>query len=475
MANHEGVFHPAEALQLDPRLGAGISTPAPKAVSTQPLAQPTEKVGEPSLSVQLTRHDHHNLELKTGFDLGGELTQGQLELYLYFPSNVHVRGATQAELVSDFHSRARLSFPRNAPNDPALLLQEVDSLDRLLDQLADSNPKVSEQVPELVERVFVEARRVGAIFGETIRSLGASHQRRIFLTHSRAAVNCDPSAELIEVANSITDVAGLTDRVRRVCVRDTGAPLPVLELLGNYASHLLVAYLAGVHAELVKMRAGGTKLDRSKYEAGWEALGSMLSSLQSQEAALACKNFPHLEDEVERELHLVRLSHMKKFFQSDMFVDVARRQSLQRFSEPAAVGATLFAAIWAALFQEAVNPQWVHVGFRGVFVICMGVVFYAFRDRLKEILKRTLTRYLAKELGARKIAVNTLAPGAIETDFNGGAVRDNAAMNQAVAAQTALGRVGLPDDIGAAVALLLSPESGWINGQRIEASGGMLL
>ena len=86
-----------------------------------------------------------------------------------------------------------------------------------------------------------------------------------------------------------------------------------------------------------------------------------------------------------------------------------------------------------------------------------------------------LTRYLAKELGARKISVNTLAPGAIETDFNGGAVRDNAAMNQAVAAQTALGRVGLPDDIGAAVALLLSPESGWINGQRIEASGGMLL
>lgn len=86
-----------------------------------------------------------------------------------------------------------------------------------------------------------------------------------------------------------------------------------------------------------------------------------------------------------------------------------------------------------------------------------------------------LTRYLAKELGARKITVNTLAPGAIETDFGGGTVRDNAAVNQAVAAQTALGRVGLPDDIGAAVALLLSPESGWINGQRIEASGGMFL
>jgi NAD(P)-dependent dehydrogenase (short-subunit alcohol dehydrogenase family) len=86
-----------------------------------------------------------------------------------------------------------------------------------------------------------------------------------------------------------------------------------------------------------------------------------------------------------------------------------------------------------------------------------------------------LTRYLAKELGGRGIAVNTLAPGAIETDFGGGAVRDNEALNRALAAQTALGRVGLPDDIGGAVAMLLAPENRWINGQRIEASGGMML
>lgn len=86
-----------------------------------------------------------------------------------------------------------------------------------------------------------------------------------------------------------------------------------------------------------------------------------------------------------------------------------------------------------------------------------------------------LTRYLAKELGARGIRVNTLAPGAIETDFGGGMVRNTPAMNAAIAAQTALGRVGLPDDIGGAVAALLAPQSRWINGQRVEASGGMLV
>lgn len=86
-----------------------------------------------------------------------------------------------------------------------------------------------------------------------------------------------------------------------------------------------------------------------------------------------------------------------------------------------------------------------------------------------------LTRYLAKELGGRGIAVNTLAPGAIETDFGGGTVRDNAQVNAFIAGQTALGRVGLPDDIGGAIAALLSDNSRWINGQRIEASGGMFL
>ena len=86
-----------------------------------------------------------------------------------------------------------------------------------------------------------------------------------------------------------------------------------------------------------------------------------------------------------------------------------------------------------------------------------------------------LTRYLAKELGGRGIRVNTLAPGAIETDFGGGAVRDNAELNRMVASQTALGRVGLPDDIGTVIATLLSGGAGWINGQRVEASGGMFL
>lgn len=83
-----------------------------------------------------------------------------------------------------------------------------------------------------------------------------------------------------------------------------------------------------------------------------------------------------------------------------------------------------------------------------------------------------LSKYQAKELGERKIRVNIVAPGAIETDILRGAVRDNAELNKSIAEETALGRVGLPGDVGSVVAFLCTDDAKWINGQRIEVSGG---
>ena len=86
-----------------------------------------------------------------------------------------------------------------------------------------------------------------------------------------------------------------------------------------------------------------------------------------------------------------------------------------------------------------------------------------------------LTKYQAKELGERKIRANVIAPGAIETDFGGGVVRDNENMNKVIASNTALGRVGLPDDIGSVVAFLCTDDAKWVNAQRIEVSGGQMI
>jgi NAD(P)-dependent dehydrogenase (short-subunit alcohol dehydrogenase family) len=86
-----------------------------------------------------------------------------------------------------------------------------------------------------------------------------------------------------------------------------------------------------------------------------------------------------------------------------------------------------------------------------------------------------MTRYMAKELGPRRIAVNTVAPGAIQTDFSGGAVRDNPEVARHISEATALGRPGLPDDIGPMIASLVSEDNRWVNAQRIEVSGGQAI
>ncbi|MGM8360744.1 SDR family NAD(P)-dependent oxidoreductase [Flavobacterium sp. ARAG 55.4] len=137
-----------------------------------------------------------------------------------------------------------------------------------------------------------------------------------------------------------------------------------------------------------------------------------------------------------------------------------------------------------------------NIHFKGVFVLTQKALFlmnngggivnvssgltrfsfpgYAAYASMKTAME-TLTKYQAKELGERKIRVNIVAPGAIATDFGGGAVRDNEQLNQFVASVTALGRVGLPDDIGGVVAFLCTDDAKWVNAQRIEVSGGMNL
>ena len=104
-------------------------------------------------------------------------------------------------------------------------------------------------------------------------------------------------------------------------------------------------------------------------------------------------------------------------------------------------------------------------------IIYPGSVAYGSMKGAVEVM----TRYMAKELGPRRIAVNVVAPGAIQTDFSGGRVRDNPEVNRQVASATALGRAGLPDDIGPMIASLLSETHRWVNAQRIEVSGGMLI
>ncbi|MEZ5935199.1 MAG: SDR family oxidoreductase [Alphaproteobacteria bacterium] len=129
------------------------------------------------------------------------------------------------------------------------------------------------------------------------------------------------------------------------------------------------------------------------------------------------------------------------------------------------------------LLTQALLPQIAdggHVLFVSSGLARFALPGYAAYGSMKGAVE-VMTRYAAKELGERGIRVNCIAPGAIETDFGGGAVRDNADLNRHIASMTALGRVGRPDDIGGAIAALLSDGMGWVSGVRLEVSGGQSL
>jgi NAD(P)-dependent dehydrogenase (short-subunit alcohol dehydrogenase family) len=111
--------------------------------------------------------------------------------------------------------------------------------------------------------------------------------------------------------------------------------------------------------------------------------------------------------------------------------------------------------------------------------VSSGLARFSFPSRAPYAIMKgaieVFTRYLAKELGERRITANTLAPGAIATDFGGGSTRDNPQVNAMIAGMTSLGRVGEADDIGALAATMLSEDFRWVNGQRVEAAGGFML
>lgn len=158
----------------------------------------------------------------------------------------------------------------------------------------------------------------------------------------------------------------------------------------------------------------------------------------------------------------------------------------------AGIGAT----VPIANMTEEIFDNFVNIHFKGVYFLTQksllmmndggGVIFlssgttrfcvpgYSVYSSLKSAVEN-LTKYVAKEYGNRGIRSNIVAPGPIETDFNGAAIRNNPQMKGFLSSQTALGRVGNADDIGSVVAFLCTDDAKWINGQRIEVSGGINL
>ncbi len=343
--------------------------------------------------ISVKRHDNHNLELKSLFNFSGVEQEAHLSFYLFFPQSVQMREVEKADLFSDFYSRQRLFIPLNQSLDSRETVMALDEIKRLLTLM--SVPGFDVQIEDhLTSLVQV----VGGIVGETLKARTSKIKRDLLLIHSIShQVNNEDIFN--DIAIQLDDLADIMNGVRDVTDAEWLTQSPVVHLLDEYIHHVFIETLGKIDFELSRFQKNSAESERSKFVDGWRQLHLQLATLQKKEVHFQKKHNltpSNLKSDDSSELLLVRLGQMKKFFQSKMFIDVQKSQSLKKFSEPTAALAACFAGITAAIIQQFGNPAFFQLSLQGISLLFFAMGLYALRDRIKDLAKSFLNNRISK-------------------------------------------------------------------------------
>lgn len=372
-----------------------------KKIFTKPKAGslpsgPSER--QPEIEIIASRHDDHNVEIKTVLDATECRAAGQVDIYFFIPSSMHVED--KAQIMSDFYSRVRLSIPNESIKDQSLILQKIHALKARVSAISDNPSVLAHFYEQTNDVVFASARHLGAVFGEIYKNKSLHIKKELLLIHSLANPPTDPKGQLAHLCQPLGEVCKLQAKLREAMNAPGAENYSILNLLDRYVHNVYVDFLAGIKLHFDQMKHNRAS-DSALFEEGWENFSQRLDQKLNEEADYAFKKFNYNDihtDEMERERHILQQNQLKKFFQSEMFVDVNKAQSIKKFSEPAAAVAAGIAATWAALFERASNPNLVDIGFRGLFLMCLGIALYVLKDRLKDHGRAFFTRKISKWL-----------------------------------------------------------------------------
>ncbi len=306
-----------------------------------------------SVDLRISRHDHHNLEVKTHFAVSDGLT-GQVDLFLFLPKSFLVAQVRKEKLMMDFRSRSRLSVRLPAEAHAMALRGE---LSELLDRIE------KEDSSEI-------ARRFAANAAEILRWLGRKHR------------DLAKKAQGDELEIQLESTGTWRDEIRgKLAPKTEAGHSSLFRLLDEYLSYLFVQYLAEVKDAVAKDPVLLTP----------RAAAQLIHFERSEKHYWNKKGFGTAFDSPTGKgdsEHLLRLSHLKKFFQSKMFVDVEKGRTVERMAEPFAAAGAGCAALWMAFFQGSVGPRAAEFGLGGSAVLTTGVFAYIMKDRIKEWGKR---------------------------------------------------------------------------------------
>lgn len=346
--------------------------------------------GSKPLHISVSVHDNHSLEVKSAI----EYCQGQrfdvnTEIYLFLPGVARAHSWQRDELMGDFHGQVRLSVPCLSDNGRSVLEEAKRCLGRACQEAAttrwDLDTVVILESDHPVARMLVdEGRRFAAVFSEVLGSHSARHRRQLREAIARTT-DLDAAAGVLNIKTAVGDVGRTVswvrieiDKGRKTTACVPGAPT-LFELLDEYIGRLYVNYLGRMSVALSRLPTQGKKDTALQLD----DLADTLVRLSREEAQRDSSCDAMAGDEA-GESAALRLSHLKKFFQSPLYFETVARQTMKRFSEPAAVAGACLAATGAYAVEIMRNPAFKAYAGQGALVVCFGIFLYVLKDRLKD-------------------------------------------------------------------------------------------
>ncbi|NUM59447.1 MAG: hypothetical protein HUU56_12485 [Bdellovibrionaceae bacterium] len=347
----------------------------------------------------LKRHDDHNLELKSMLQFQKESVQGVVDLYFFLPKNVQLRSYNKYEISVDFFSRQRLFIPQNSKFRLDELKNKLILLEKIISSYSHSDALLHEEKQIILQDIYSQVQSLGAFMGEYIKAISSKAKKDLTLIQSHLRNHLGFKEDFADLMNKLEALNDLVSALRAATDKVEAINIPVVQLLDEYIHHLYVEALGKIKDIFYQNKRLGK--ETTIPETYWNEFDDKLKFYLSKEMLyqkkhnITLKQMSQLENS---ELLIVRLGQMKKFFQAKMFIQVLKKQTIKKLTEPmAAIGAS-FAAIAAGVVQHYGSPSAIDYSFGGISIAMFGMALYVLRDRLKDLGRNYLLNYVVRFL-----------------------------------------------------------------------------
>jgi hypothetical protein len=329
--------------------------------------------------------------MKTSLESGSKERQAVLDLYLFIPSSFQASRWSKTELSSDLRSRVRLALPTRTAD-----FAGSSQVEKMLRRA------VSRAVQGDTEQAIEEYKRAGVLMSEMLKARAGGHRRGLLMAHSLALPVNQRAAEIRRLLTSLKQTSETLHTLRELAQENAPQCQEVRALLDEYLSNYYVQYLSKVRSALAQVEPPPTeRADSAEYRCAWEDFDGTLLNLQRSEAQYREKfsgRFEASSSPAEQENCVMRLSLLKKFFQSRMFVDVTwHSPSLRMVETTAVLGAAFAGLLWAVVQFLSVSDPLTTTS-QGASFLVFAVLAYVLRDRIKERAKSSLHKRLQRVL-----------------------------------------------------------------------------